>query len=71
MGALINSEAGAVKAATISVLVRGEHQARVLKDKGLATIDFKGFDDDTTIRQAASQHDGMTPDTPGSVQSMC
>lgn len=43
----------------------------MLKDRGLATIDFKGFDDDATLRKVASEHDGMTHQTPGSVQSTC
>lgn len=58
MGTLLNSKAGSVKAAAISVLVRGERQASVLTDKGLVTIDFGGFHDDATIRKAASEHDG-------------
>lgn len=63
----MKSDAGSVKSAVISVLVRGEHRARVFKDNGFATIDFKGFDDDATIRKAASEHDGATRETPGPV----
>ncbi|KAL3472702.1 hypothetical protein BJX99DRAFT_210491 [Aspergillus californicus] len=55
--ALMKSEAGSVKGVAISVLVRGEHQARIFRDNGLATIDFKGFDDDATLRKVASEHD--------------
>ncbi|KAL3443702.1 hypothetical protein BJX65DRAFT_320478 [Aspergillus insuetus] len=55
--ALITSQAASIRNASISVLVRGENQARVLREKGLNTIDFKGFDDDSTIKKAASEHD--------------
>ncbi|KAL2785960.1 hypothetical protein BJX66DRAFT_342579 [Aspergillus keveii] len=57
ISALIASQAASVKNASISVLVRGEEQARVLQEKGLRTINFKGFDDDSTIKKAASEHD--------------
>lgn len=63
----MSSDAGSVKGAAISVLVRGEHQTRVFRDKGFATIDFKGFDDDATLRKAAREHDGVARETPGSV----
>ncbi|KAL3465083.1 hypothetical protein BJX64DRAFT_253741 [Aspergillus heterothallicus] len=55
--ALLESDADTIKEAEISVLVRGEHPARVLKGRGLTTVDFKGFDDDAAIRKAASEHD--------------
>ena len=64
----MKSAAGSVKGAAISVLVRGEHQARVFRDNGFATIDFKGFDDDATLRKVASEHDGVVSETP---ESMC
>ncbi|KAL2834026.1 hypothetical protein BJY01DRAFT_224755 [Aspergillus pseudoustus] len=57
LSTLLNSEAESITGAAISVLVRGEHQAGVLKDKGLTTIDFKGFGDDDALREAASEHD--------------
>ena len=63
----MKSDAGSVQGAAISVLVRGEHQARVFRDNGLAAIDFKGFDDDATLRKVASEHDGVARETPGSV----
>jgi hypothetical protein len=64
LGALIASQAASLKNASISVLVRGDEQARVSQEKWLRTIDFKGFDNDSTIKKAASEHDGLLPEIP-------
>jgi hypothetical protein len=50
-----------IQESEISVLVRTEEQARVLKERlQVATIVFNGFDDTETITNVASKHDGNT-----------
>ncbi|KAJ5465290.1 uncharacterized protein N7458_000976 [Penicillium daleae] len=56
--ALLNSPSKAIQESEISVLVRTEEQARVLKERfQVATIVFNGFDDTETITNVASKHD--------------
>ena len=54
---LLSTQHDVIKAATISVLVRGKDKASVLESKGVRTILFEGFDDSEVIKKAASEHD--------------
>ncbi|KLU89199.1 hypothetical protein MAPG_08173 [Magnaporthiopsis poae ATCC 64411] len=56
---LLASSEPAIKGSSISVLVRKEEQAAVLRGLGVNPIIFKGLDDVEALRRAASEHDAV------------
>ena len=58
LSTLLKSKNPVLEELEISVLVRSEAQAALLRSKGVSPIIFQGFDDLDTIQHAASRHDG-------------
>ncbi|KAL8371166.1 hypothetical protein RB595_001149 [Gaeumannomyces hyphopodioides] len=56
---LLASSEPAIKASSISALVRKEEQAAVLRGLGVEPILFKGLDDVDALRRAAAEHDAV------------
>ena len=59
LSALLKSKNPVIEGLEISVLVRSEEQAALLRSNGVSPIIFKGFDGLGIIQHAASQHDGV------------
>jgi hypothetical protein len=60
LNTLLNSNKPLIKSLKISVLVRGEAEAKRLESElGVTPIFFKDFDDLEVLQKAASEHDGL------------